>query len=133
LIDCTNLVAREGKMDDARRRWLKHAALLGTAAALGCQREQPRSETTSVVTTAPPPAKARCDDVSGLTADEINRRKELKYVDRSSNPQQTCGNCNHVQPVPGSNDPCKRCSVVPGPVHIDGWCTAWIARVGGGS
>lgn len=121
-------------MDDARRLWLKHAAVLATATALGCQREQPRTEKTPVETAvAPPPNKARCDDVSGLTPDEINRRKELKYVDRSSNSQQTCGGCNHVQPVPGSNDPCKRCSVLPGPVHIDGWCSAWIARVGGGS
>ncbi len=123
-------------MDDARRRWLKHAALLATATALGCQREPqpPRVAKTPVDTAAAPPTKtASCNDVSGLAPDEINRRKELKYVDRSANPQQTCGNCNHVQPVPGSNDPCKRCSVLPGPVHIDGWCSAWIARVGGGS
>ncbi len=121
-------------MDLARRRWLKHAALLTTVTALACERERPATQKTATATTvAPPPAKARCDDVSGLTPDEVGRRKALQYVDRTRNPQQTCGSCNHVQPVPGSNDPCKRCSVVPGPVHIDGWCTAWIARIGGGS
>lgn len=53
--------------------------MLATATALGCQREQPRTEKTPVETAvAPPPNKARCDDVSGLTPDEINRRKELK-------------------------------------------------------
>ena len=121
-------------MNLARRRWFKHAAWLTTVTALACERERPATEKTASATpVAPPPATARCDDVSGLTPDEIKRRKELKYVDRTRNPQQTCGSCNHVQPVPGSDDPCKRCSVLPGPVHIDGWCSAWIARIGGGA
>ncbi len=38
----------------------------------------------------------------------------------------------HLQPTPAKNGgPCKACSVLPGPVHMEGWCTAWVARIGG--
>ena len=109
-------------MDDARRRWIKHISFFSAALLTGCDR----------LRAAPPPEKqARCDDTAGLTADEIKRRKELKYTDRAGQAQQTCGGCMHLQPVPGSNSPCKRCSVLAGPVHVDGWCSAWVARVSG--
>lgn len=110
-------------MDDARRRWIKHIAFLSAAAVLtGWDRLR---------AAMPPERQARCDDTSGLTPEDIKRRKELKYTDRASNREQTCGGCMHLQPVPGSNSPCKRCSVLPGPVHADGWCSAWVARVSG--
>lgn len=123
-------------MDRSRRRWFKQTAFVITAGALfGCERERAGSDVptgTSTTTAAAPPEKqARCDDTRGLGPDDVRRRKELKYTDRSGNPQQSCGGCMHLQPVPGDASPCKRCSVVPGPVHVDGWCSAWVARVSG--
>lgn len=75
--------------------------------------------------------QARCD-ASRLSAPERQRREALAYTDRSPEPEQTCGNCMHLQPAPERNGgPCKACSALPGPVHVDGWCTAWVARLGG--
>lgn len=126
----------EDNMDGLRRRWFKQAAFVITASALiGCERDRSRSDaptsTSTTTTAAPTETQARCDDTSGLGPDDVRRRKELKYTDRAGNAQQTCGGCMHLQPVPGSTSPCKRCSVVPGPVHVDGWCSAWVARVSG--
>lgn len=76
-------------------------------------------------------AQGRCD-ASGLSKQERQERDALEYVDRSPHPRQTCGNCMHLQPTPAKNGgPCKACSVLPGPVHMEGWCTAWVARIGG--
>lgn len=110
-------------MDDARRRWFKHAAFFTTATIL--------AGNDRLRAAVPREQQPRCDDTSGLTAEEIKRRKNLKYTDRANNSQQTCGTCMHLQPAPGSTGPCKRCSVLPGPVHVDGWCSAWVARVSG--
>lgn len=75
--------------------------------------------------------QARCD-VSGLSKQESQQRSALQYTDRSPQPQQNCGNCMHLQPTPAKNgSACKACSVLPGPVHMEGWCTAWVARIGG--
>ncbi|MFP5350231.1 MAG: high-potential iron-sulfur protein [Gammaproteobacteria bacterium] len=127
-------------MDETRRRWLQQLAWLAAASTVGCERKDAQTRSASLSSSAavtpgatPPPGRASCDDTSGLTPEQIKLRRELKYVDRAPNPAHTCGSCNHIQPAPGSNDPCKRCSVVPGPVHLDGWCSAWVARIGGGS
>ena len=122
-------------MENERRRWLKYAAGVGAAAVLSaCERGRVHAEksTTTTADAGRSPEQVRCDDVAGLSGDEIERRKALKYTDRSSDGNRTCGGCMHLQPVPGSNSPCKRCSVVPGPVHVDGWCSSWTARVSGG-
>ena len=125
-------------MDRTRRRYLKTSAyIILTSGLLGCQREErpatstrTDSNTSSAAATPPqPPSEVRCDDTKGLVPTEIQHRKELKYTDRSPNSNQTCGNCMHLQPVPGSDGPCKRCSVLAGPVHVSGWCSAWVARL----
>lgn len=106
-----------------RRYLLKQLLAGGALAVLGARRFAADAHAETKQPT-------RCDDTSGLTRDEVAQRKALKYTDRTPNSAQTCGNCMHLQPVPGSTGPCKRCSVLPGPVHIAGWCTAWVARVG---
>lgn len=124
-------------MDRTRRRYLKTSAyLILTTGLLGCQREQrPATATgsdpsTTTAAAAPPaPNAVGCDDLKGLAPAEIQQRKDLKYTDRSPNSNQNCGNCMHLQPVPGSDGPCKRCSVLAGPVHMNGWCSAWVARL----
>lgn len=119
-------------MDRARRRCLTTSAYwVITAGLLGCQREQrPATGTRGTDTAAatPPPASVRCDDTKGLAPTEVQQRKELKYTDRAPNPNQSCSNCMHLQPVPGSDKACSRCSVLAGPVHINGWCSAWVVR-----
>lgn len=74
---------------------------------------------------------ARCDTLCDLSPAQIQAREALQYMDRSEKSEQCCGDCMHLQPVHGSDEPCKRCTVVPGAVHPDGWCSAWAARISG--
>lgn len=69
-----------------------------------------------------------CTDTSGLSEQQVQTRKALKYTDNAPKPAQICENCQHYQPA---TDPkaCGRCAVVPGPVHPQGWCTAWTPAI----
>lgn len=68
-----------------------------------------------------------CDDVSGLTEQEKKTRESLKYVEKSPEPQKNCANCSLYQ-LPKDGEFCGGCSVLKGPVHPQGYCTAWAPK-----
>jgi hypothetical protein len=74
-----------------------------------------------------------CDDVSGLSQSEIDRRESqieaLDYVEQTEKPNQNCANCNFYQ-QPASGENCGGCTLFPGPVHPNGWCKTWVAATG---
>ena len=70
-----------------------------------------------------------CTDVSNLTKEQIQTRKTLQYVDASPDAEKRCNNCRLFEP-PGDGEECGGCQVVPGPIHPNGYCTAWIAATG---
>jgi hypothetical protein len=95
----------------SRRRALALAAL-PVAAALGC-----RSGSFS------------CQDLSGLSAEELRARETLEYQERSGEPGRTCAAClQFVEPA--GADTCGRCRLLGGPVHPLGSCRAFAARAG---
>ncbi|GIX42018.1 MAG: hypothetical protein KatS3mg129_1751 [Leptospiraceae bacterium] len=69
----------------------------------------------------------KCDDLSGLTPEDINQRKQLQYTDNSPKPDQTCSNCALFVP-PENNTPCGKCNLVKGPISPNGWCTSWVQK-----
>lgn len=72
-------------------------------------------------------AEKSCNDVSGLTESEKKTRESLKYVDNSPMPDKNCLNCSlYLQPEAGEF--CGGCSVLKGPVHPQGYCTAWAPK-----
>ncbi len=100
-------------MDDAtvtRRRLLMFGAGAATLLAAACKKGEPSS----------------CNDTSGLSADELNVRTTLAYVDRSTLANQMCELCQ--QYVPGSPGECGSCKVLKGPVHPKGYCKAFAAK-----
>lgn len=68
-----------------------------------------------------------CTDTSGLSESEIKTREQLKYVDKSDKPDKDCANCQLYQP-PEKEGECGGCQSVPGPIHPDGYCTAWVKK-----
>lgn len=65
-----------------------------------------------------------CTDTSGLSDSEMTTRKSLNYVDQSEKKGEYCSNCR-LYKKPKKEGECGGCSVVPGPIHPDGWCSSW--------
>jgi hypothetical protein len=68
----------------------------------------------------------QCSDTAGLSADEAATRKTLAYVDRASDPAKPCDKCMLYKPA--APEACGGCSVVKGPVHPAGSCSAWAKK-----
>ena len=69
-----------------------------------------------------------CDDLSGVSEGEIEKRKRFAYVDRSTLPENQCGNCSMYIPNE-QNKECGGCLVFAGPVRASGYCIQWVAKV----
>lgn len=69
-----------------------------------------------------------CDDLSALSDQERQQREQmttsLNYVEDTPNPEELCSNCAlYTQPADGEQ--CGGCTLFPGPVHPNGYCTSW--------
>jgi hypothetical protein len=76
-------------------------------------------------------ASFSCTDVSNLTQEQLETRKSLQYVDESPHAEKRCDNCRLFKP-PGEDETCGTCQIVPGPIHPQGYCTAWVTAAGQG-
>lgn len=71
-------------------------------------------------------AASECAGYGDLTAQDLQNREALQYVDVSPNAAQVCSNCRlYNQPQGGS--PCGGCQLFAGPVTPGGWCASWQA------
>ena len=71
--------------------------------------------------------KLSCTDTTGLTPDEQNQRTTLQYVDVAVDPAKKCDSCSLYKPA--APDQCGTCTALKGPIHPQGGCTAWVAKV----
>lgn len=69
-----------------------------------------------------------CDDLSGVSENEIEKREKLGYVKESPIPDEQCGNCNLYLPS-GTDKDCGKCMLFKGPVYASGYCTYWAPQV----
>jgi hypothetical protein len=65
-----------------------------------------------------------CDDLKGVSADEIAKRKKLAYVNKTPIPDSHCSNCALYLP-PAKDKPCGGCILFKGPVRSEGYCAYW--------
>lgn len=73
-------------------------------------------------------APGSCQDVSELTPEDVRNRVSLEYHDRSQDPARTCSGC--LQFVePSGPFSCGTCRLVKGPIHPQGSCRAFSAKV----
>jgi hypothetical protein len=71
-----------------------------------------------------PAAADPCDDLTGISPGEIDKRKKLAYVNKSPLADSRCGNCGLYVP-PADGKPCGGCMLFKGPVQAGGYCTYW--------
>jgi hypothetical protein len=65
-----------------------------------------------------------CEDLSGVSKNDIEARIKLGYVKKSPLPDKTCNNCKlHIPPQAGKE--CGLCLLFKGPVYSSGYCTYW--------
>jgi hypothetical protein len=68
-----------------------------------------------------------CNDLSGVSDEEITKRQGLGYVTKSTISENYCGNCGLYIPPITEND-CGRCLLFKGPVYKEGHCAQWVAK-----
>jgi len=69
-----------------------------------------------------------CDDLSNISAEEIEKREKFGYVKKSTDLERFCGNCGlHIPPV--SEKDCGGCMLFKGPVYPEGSCIQFVAKV----
>lgn len=69
-----------------------------------------------------------CDDMREVTEEELAKRKQLGYVEKSPIPESRCDNCQLYIP-PKSDGACGGCMLFKGPVHADAYCTYWAPQI----
>ncbi len=68
-----------------------------------------------------------CDDLSDVSAEELDKRKAMGYVSKSQVPGSSCGSCGLF--IPSPNDVhCGKCMLFKGPVHAEGYCVQYAAK-----
>lgn len=124
----------------SRRRFLQKIGALGLLgagagtllSACGGSDNGSSSSSASDATTSSA-GSLRCDDVSDLTASEVERRNAqitaLNYVEETPKPEENCANCLFYQAPTGGSE-CGGCQLFPGPVHPNGYCTTWQPKAG---
>ena len=70
-----------------------------------------------------------CYDPEALPEAQQQLYESLQYVEQSTTEGQYCDNCLQWQPAQ-AGETCGGCQVLPGPVHPQGWCSAWVAQQG---
>ena len=68
-----------------------------------------------------------CQDVSKLSDAEKTSRSTLQYTDKAPSADRQCHACNFWQP-PGDPAQYRGCQLVKGPIHPNGYCTAFAAK-----
>lgn len=74
--------------------------------------------------TPQPAQKNPCDNMAGVSAEELEKRKKLAYVNKTPIADSHCSNCTLYIP-PGKDKPCGGCMLFKGPVRAEGYCAYW--------
>jgi hypothetical protein len=69
-----------------------------------------------------------CNDFSGVSESELNKRNTLGYVKEAPVPDKQCNVCKLYLP-PKKNERCGGCMLFKGPVEGNGSCTYWAPLV----
>ena len=90
-------------------------ALLGLFTFLGCEKK--KNEEKAEI-------KDPCNDLRGVSDEEIALRKSYKYVEKTPFPEKNCKNCDFwIEPEEGKQ--CGGCDLFEGPIHANAYCDAW--------
>ncbi len=120
----------------SRRKFIQSALYAGSAvfgAGLlsgGCNPESKSTEKKEIdVPKEEPKAVSQvdqCKDFSGISESDLQKRKQLGYVEKSPIPDSHCSNCALYNP-PAAGQDCGGCQLFKGPVYPGAYCTYWAA------
>ena len=104
-----------------RRTFLSHAAVSSAVIPLAlvfpaCLPEPKKKAPTQ------PVANVECD-LKKLSTADLDTRKAMQYVEKSTDPAKNCGNCMHK-----IESGCLGCKLFKGPVERAGTCATWVAE-----
>ncbi|NII28458.1 high-potential iron-sulfur protein [Pseudoflavitalea sp. X16] len=100
---------------NTRRQFIKSTLGIGSLAlgsALLLSRCKSKKKTSS----------ASCNDVSGVSKEEQEKRKKLGYVAVTPVADSKCSTCKLYLP-PAQTGDCGHCALFKGPVEAGGYCT----------
>lgn len=72
-----------------------------------------------------------CADLTGLSDEELEKRKKLGYEASTPVSDNRCDNCQLYLP-PTAERKCGGCQLFKGPVEAAAYCTYWAPRVANG-
>lgn len=102
---------------------------VGAAATLsGCGRKEQTASGEQSVTDETVQPVSSCDDLTGVSEQDLGVRKKLGYVEKSPIADNQCHNCNLFLP-PKPDHKCGGCMLFKGPVFTDAYCTYWAPKV----
>ena len=103
--------------------FLLNSVIAGAAALLsGCDSKQDSQQGKDANVKSNP-----CEDLSGVSKNDIEVRTKAAYVNKSPLPDNLCSNCNlHIPPAAGKE--CGGCLLFKGPVYPSGYCIYWAPR-----
>ncbi len=73
-------------------------------------------------------AEDSCNDLSGVSSVELEKRQKFGYIKKTIDPERFCGNCGLNLPAISGKD-CGGCLLFKGPVSPDGYCIQYVAKV----
>ena len=143
LFDQTNapLMTSDDQTDVSRRRFLHSLSIAGVVGAGGSllaacgggsdgSGDGGASQTQSGDGGAAT-AQADCSDLSGLSDAQKQQREQmvnsLQYVEESPEANKNCANCSLYQKEKYGAG-CGGCTLFPGPVAAEGYCTSWAPK-----
>lgn len=100
-------------------------AVISVSALAGC--ENKKEATTDPQSQNEKPVLS-CDDLTGVSENDLAIRKKLGYVEESPIAENKCHNCNLYLP-PKEGHACGGCMLFKGPVFSDAYCTYWAPKV----
>ena len=65
-----------------------------------------------------------CSDLSKLTEEEKQTRKDFEYVAKTPFPNKLCSNCA-LWITPETGKVCGGCDIMEGPINPNGYCNVW--------
>lgn len=87
-----------------------------------------RSTKKIVAKSGAPAAANPCEDLTGVSQVDVEKRNALGYVSLSPMPDKQCDGCKLWIPMPEGKE-CGGCLLFTGPVAPEGNCTYWAPRV----
>lgn len=107
--------------------WTVGNAFCGSVLILAaCNTGTTSADDKSVTGTKSDPEQS-CDDLSGVSNDELNKRHSLGYVPKSPVSDSFCGTCSLF--ITGTKENCGECFLFKGPVHAEGYCIQFAPKV----